>query len=299
MDRIVVIIFALFIVFPCDAQQNPKELGNVNWVRNYDEAVVQAEKLKKDVLILFQEVPGCMTCQRYGENVLSDDLIVEIIESYYVPLAIYNNKVGHDKEILKKFKEPSWNNPVLRIVDVSNIENSKRLAHAYDKSSVIDFMYDDLSIQKELPTYFDILREELHSIKSGTEEVTVSMYCFWTGEKEIGKMNGVVNTTAGFMDGKEVVKVEFNPALTSADRIIEQSKKVKCADHVYGSKSSQKYEVRNLKKFTLDKDQNYYLKKSKYANIKMTDMQAMKANSLLGQGKDPKSIFSPRQLTQL
>lgn len=36
----------------------PPELGKVAWLRNFDEAAKQAEKEKKPLLVLFQEVPG-------------------------------------------------------------------------------------------------------------------------------------------------------------------------------------------------------------------------------------------------
>ena len=63
----------------------------------------------------------------------------------------------------------------------------------------------------EVPTYLSLLEEELIADKSGTETAVFSMYCFWTGEKEIGKLDGVVETQAGFMNGCEVVAVKYDP----------------------------------------------------------------------------------------
>ncbi len=37
---------------------NPTELGKVRWHRDHDAAFAAARKLDRDVLILFQEVPG-------------------------------------------------------------------------------------------------------------------------------------------------------------------------------------------------------------------------------------------------
>ncbi|HQR05308.1 MAG TPA: hypothetical protein PLN21_00730 [Gemmatales bacterium] len=34
-------------------------------------------------------------------------------------MAIYNNVPGDDEKVLKKFKEPAWNNPVVRFIDNS------------------------------------------------------------------------------------------------------------------------------------------------------------------------------------
>lgn len=38
--------------------EGPVELGRVDWIRNYDEGVAQAEETGKPMLLLFQEVPG-------------------------------------------------------------------------------------------------------------------------------------------------------------------------------------------------------------------------------------------------
>jgi len=71
----------------------------VHWYRDYDKALVVAAKEDKDVLLLFQEVPGCSTCRNYGHNVLSHPLMVEAIESLFVPLAIFNNKKKKTKRL--------------------------------------------------------------------------------------------------------------------------------------------------------------------------------------------------------
>ena len=78
--------------------EQSEELGKVHWYRNYDKAVEESKKTNKDILILFQEVPGCATCRNYGQNVLSHPLMVEAIETSFVPLAIFNNKGGQDAE---------------------------------------------------------------------------------------------------------------------------------------------------------------------------------------------------------
>lgn len=42
---------------------------------------------------------------------------MQAIESHFVPLLIYNNKGGEDARLLKRYREPSWNYPVLRFLD--------------------------------------------------------------------------------------------------------------------------------------------------------------------------------------
>ena len=71
---------------PSDCPDNPVELGTVCWLRHLDTALLRAEATRKPVFILFQEVPGCSNCTRYGSATLSHPLITEAIESLFVPL---------------------------------------------------------------------------------------------------------------------------------------------------------------------------------------------------------------------
>lgn len=48
---------------------------------------------------------------------MTNPLIVEAAEELFVPVLIYNNKKGNDEMLLKHFKEPSWNNPVIRYMN--------------------------------------------------------------------------------------------------------------------------------------------------------------------------------------
>ncbi len=291
-------------------EDNPIELGKVNWLRDYDKAIAQSAEKNLPVFILFQEVPGCATCTTYGNNVLSHPFIVEAIESHFVPLAIYNNKGGQDAKILKQYKEPSWNNPVARIVDHKGENLVNRLSGAYSKSGMVDFIVAGLIKSNQIaPSYLRLFQEELHLGQSkNNKELTLSMFCFWTGEKEIGKIPGVFKTVAGFMNGREVVQVTYNADIVNEQELIASANKSRCADQVFTddkeiSKTAGKIvgnkNVATTSKLRYDKDQKYYLKNSKFANIPMTSYQSMKVNSLIGSGQNPTEALSPRQLQLL
>src|SRR5262245_12097228 len=109
--------FALAMTIPTTALASPKELGDIKFGRDLDAALQQSKQSGAPVLILFDEIPGCATCTGYGESVLRHPLIVEAAESLFIPVAIYNNQGGKDREALDFFGEPAWNNPVVRIVD--------------------------------------------------------------------------------------------------------------------------------------------------------------------------------------
>jgi len=284
----------------------PEELGKVHWLRDIDIAVAQSEEKKKPILILFQEVPGCSTCRNYGNGALSHPLLVEAMESLFIPLAIYNNKGGEDAKILKYFGEPSWNNPVVRIVNNSKKDLIPRVSGNYSKWGLADAMIRALDNAGTVaPAYLELLTQELAAERTGTKTATFGMYCFWSGEKEIGALNGVTATKPGFMGGREVVQVNYNPNVISYDDLAEKAKNARCNSHIYTNDSREKAiakkvvgegSISNESKFRLDKDVKYYLSRTHYRYVPMTEMQAAKVNSQIGRGKPFTDYLSPRQI---
>ena len=79
------------------AGQPPEELGRINWLRNYERARTQARATRRPLMVLFDEVPGCATCKRFGAGPLSHPIIVSAADAF-VPVAIYNNRPGYDRQ---------------------------------------------------------------------------------------------------------------------------------------------------------------------------------------------------------
>ncbi|MEM9051291.1 MAG: VPGUxxT family thioredoxin-like (seleno)protein, type 2 [Bacteroidota bacterium] len=261
---------------------SPEELGNVNWLRNYEAAIEASKTSDKPILILFQEVPGCSTCRNYGHNVLSHPLMVEAIEEYFVPLAIYNNKSGEDAKILKKYGEPSWNNPVVRIIDSEGVNLTKRLASDYSAEGLYRKMNEVLEERGvEATPYFQLLGQELKA--GNTETAYYKMFCFWSGEGHLGSVDGVVITEPGFMGGAEVVKVQYNPSIIKK----EELDKIASAQNCSATSAKANYRV--------DKDPQYYLKKSEYRYLPLSQTQRTKINSALASGTNPEAFLSPTQ----
>lgn len=272
-----------------DPNKQSEELGNVQWYRNFDEALTAAEKQNKDVVLLFQEVPGCATCRDYGQEVLAHPLMVDALENLFVPLAIFNNKQGEDREVLELYNEPSWNNPVVRFVDAKGANLTKRINGDYSALTLVKRMKKVLADQKrEVPAYLDLLEQELTASSSNIEESTFQMYCFWSGEKNLGKVDGVLDVESGFASGGEVVKVKYNSNEVSEEELVKYAKK-------------QDYQlVKNTKNYrTANNDVHYYLKHSNYKYIPLTEIQKTKINSALGSGYSAKSFLSPSQLEWL
>ncbi len=286
--------------------QQEEELGLVRWTRSYADAIKRAQEEDKPVFILFQEVPGCSTCKNYGNNLLTHPHIVEAIETYFVPLAIHNNKGGEDAEILRKFGEPSWNNPVARIIDPKSEKDIvRRLNGKYDMENLIATISSGiLASNKLIPKYIDLLQKEYSA--RDLRETHLSMYCFWSGEKNLGNLDGVIATKAGFMNGAEVVKVKYDANRLKEDKLISYAAEKRCADGVYSDdqrelKAAKKLNVSTKKKgkFRPDGQPKYYTFNSNYKYIPMTGLQALKVNTALSNQLSPDEYLSPRQLELL
>ena len=278
----IILFFSISIL--THAQSIP-ELGDVDWLRSYDEAVGESEATGKPIFILFQEVPGCATCVNYGQNVLTDPLLVDAIEHEFIPLAIYNNKGGADKKILDKYNEPTWNNPVVRIVDANGKDLTSRIAGDYSISGVAAGMQSALLVaDNDRPEYLDLLKAEQ---ANNLETTYYSMYCFWSGEAAFGDKQGVVATEPGWMSGKEVVKITYDPTAVSDKELDNVASRNQCSP------------IKEAKGYRIDKDPQYYLKQSRYKYLPLSLTQKTRINAALKNGDNPASFLSPSQQTYL
>lgn len=267
---------------------NPKsqniELGRVTWLRNYDEALNQSALTKKPVLLFFQEIPGCSTCVNFGREVLSHPLMVEFIENEFVPLAIYNNRPGADAEILRKYNEPSWNNPVAHFVDSEGKDIIVKLSNNYHPLGMYEKLVEVLIVSgKPVPKYVEALGDDL-KIKYGIYKSTVfETPCFWSGETTFAQHPAVKYTEAGWINGAEVVKVFYD------------DKKASLEDLNSFAKDEGFYKIGNHDDYRIDKEPQYYLSKSPFMQLPLSKVQRAKINVAIPYNGDPSSYLSPKQ----
>ncbi len=82
--------------------------------------------------------------------------------------------------MLRYYDEPSWNNPVVRIV---NDRREDVASSNYSQLGVVQTITTALRLQgASVPTYLQLLQEELQARHSGVEQTVLSLFCFWTGE---------------------------------------------------------------------------------------------------------------------
>ena len=260
-----------------------RELGEVAWLRDHDLALASAAEQGKPVLLLFQEVPGCSTCVRFGQDVLTQPLMVEMIADRFVPVAIFNNHPGLDAEILRRYDEPSRNNPVVRFLGRDGAELLPKLNDRYDALglhekiiAVLEMLGDDV------PQYFRLLGRDLLVENGLSESVTYTTPCFWSGETSLAGHPAVITTDAGWVDGEEVVQVQFDPREVSR-RDLDAYARVEGFDPI------------NTGRFELDREPQFYLRKNAARHLPLTPAQRTRINLAVPYRDPLTDILSPQQ----
>ena len=287
----------------------PRELGRVAWLRGFDSAAAKAAAVKKPLLVLFQEVPGCRTCVKYGDQVLSHPLIVEAADSLFVPVAVYNNIKGDDERTLKSFQEPAWNNPVVRIMTNDRTALGKRVAGDYSLGGMARAMVQGLGKHgRKVPAYLRLLAHESVARQLGVQRATFAMHCFWEGESALGRLPGVVSTVPGFLGKDEVVELEFDPRVIKYQELLSKAKAMDCASRVYTRNETQQETASRLMgsaalrsddAIRVDSEPKYYMSQTVFKHLPMTALQAARVNAAIHRKQDPKRFLSPKQIAML
>ena len=92
---------------------------------------------------------------------LSDPLIVEAIETLFVPLLIHNNSPGRDAEVLAAFDEPAWNYQVVRFLDATGNDIIERKDKVWATGPLAERMISTLeAVGAAVPEYLRVLKQE-------------------------------------------------------------------------------------------------------------------------------------------
>lgn len=279
-------LLALALLVTADA---PPELGKVPWRRGFDEARSESARTQQPVLVLFDEVPGCSTVNAYGSEVLSDPFVVDA-SALFIPVFVSNNdataNLGEDARVLARYNEPTWNNPVVRIVDEHGALLAPRVTHGSGRAGLLQAMIAALEASKRaVPAWLRIVAYEPNE---PTVTKTFACACFWEGEAALGAVDGVRTTEAGFVNGREVVRVRMDAAQAAAVDDVARALGYDVVDGAFRPAAD---------------DDKHRLRRTPWgqlANI-MTPSQRTRINAALAQGQDPRALalLAPWQLRQL
>jgi len=161
--------------------------------------------------------------------------------------------------------------------------------------------------KRPVPKYLKTLAIENN--KKNHAESAFAMYCFWTGEVELGKIEGVVSTEAGWLEGGEVTRVVYDKERVSLQDLTRMAAVAGCARKVYAAEN----EVGAIKNVSTGKLDKSYRKarssdqKKQLSNWKalrklpgLTEMQLTKVNAFAPSNmNEAMEWLSPRQRSVL
>ena len=124
-------------------------------------------------------------------------------------------------------------------------------------------------------------------------------------------MDGVVATLPGFLDGREVVDVTFDPKVLSYDDLVMRAARADCVKPIFTRNDEQKRALlkfgglendaraeHNEDEIRPDKEPKYYLSRTNLRFVPMTPLQAARVNATVRAG-DPAGYLAPSQIDLL
>ncbi|HEY1581513.1 MAG TPA: hypothetical protein VGF73_00275 [Chthoniobacterales bacterium] len=125
-----------------------------------------------------------------------------------------------------------------------------------------------------------------------TKRVAFAQYCFWTGEMQLGQIDGVVRTEAGYFQGREVTLVDFDPSRISLEQLAHRAKAAGVGERLHLSAAatvvggsiggvSVGAPLDGSYRTAPASDQKKQIEGTPYAGLKLTPEQATKVNAFV------------------
>jgi len=91
--------------------------------------------------------------------VLTNPQLVRAIEQEFIPMLVYNNRgSGMDRELLQRYREPSWNFQVIRFLDADGRDIIPRKNRVWTTRGVAQRMVKTLEVlNRPVPDYLEKL----------------------------------------------------------------------------------------------------------------------------------------------
>ncbi len=279
-------------------------LGRVRWIEDYDRALVTA---KDHALPLFVFVQGKSFPEQIGkggDTVLRHPLIVETVETLFVPFAVRADS-SERRSVLERLGEVPVDETVIMIRDSRGEDLVPSLSWDGTARSLVETVISAYErTDRQVPRYVEILHEE-HGSQGTNESAMFPVHCFWAGEVELGPEEGVLHTLPGKTEDGEAIEVVFDRSVTSYEELLEKTRAFGLSESAYWKNARQRdtaervfgeENVKKAERFNTDTRPKYYLSRTNYKYVPMMDRQAILVNSDLFFENDPARHLSPRQL---
>lgn len=143
-----------------------------------------------------------------------------------------------------------------------------------------------------------------------TETATFSMYCYWTGEATLGRLDGIVASRIGHWGGREIVQVDYDASKTDLDEMVRALKQRSSFYSVVTSDAESRDAARQVvdgdevvlfdgKPHFIEPKHSLRVAKPKIYALELTEAQAIRLNAWAHFGGPMPDVLTDEQLEQL
>ncbi len=301
---IVICVTAILMIVTTSIGGTPKPSSQallIPWHESLSLALAESKSSGKPVLAILRDTPACANCQSLQREIARHPLLAEAVANEFIALKLYRH---HDQG------PTATSNPLL-FLDTTGKPLLPHLGHTQSIHDLAASMIQALKVaQRPAPNYLRAVSLELDTTKH--KQAAFAMFCYWVGEYELGQIDGVIATEAGWLEGREVTLVRYHQDHLTLPTLARKAAEVKCARKVFAPTASEQREIATSTRLTVGTlDDRYRIakpsdqkKQIQHWNLSgisdLTPMQLTKINALAPD--DPKRALewlSPRQRRRL
>jgi hypothetical protein len=177
-------------------------------------------------------------------------------------------------------------NPLLRILAPAGITLSRQqLSNPNTGAGLAEMARLLKAAHRPVPEYLRLVCDEYSG--GHRETARFSVGCYWEGERELGKLPGMLASRTGTVGPEEVVELQFDPAIISPAALYARATGLTCFRGVPSTQAT----------LIEDPEQQHTLANHpEFAHVLLTPLQRTKVNAALSDHQDLTSLLSPGQL---
>ncbi len=274
------------------------ETAMMTWLDDVDVALSQSKASGRPVLALLNDGPDCASCRSIRHQLSRHPLLTEAVTDEFVALRLN----PHDAQRLTTAGSP------LIFLNGAGQSLLTSTSHSPANDGLALRMQQALhAANRPVPRYLQALA--LEDDVSKHKRSAFAMFCYWIGEYELGKIDGVISTEAGWLEGREVTLVNYHEDQLALPTLAEKAAEVKCAQKVFAPTPEERQSLMSaftrLVVGTLDKryrkakpsDQKKQIQRWDLSGVPgLTPMQLTKLNAFAPDDRQlALSWLSPRQ----
>lgn len=216
---VTLVIAASLMAANGNAVKSSPETATIPWLNDLDAALTQSKASGQPILALLHDAPDCADCRSIGHELTSQPLLAEAADDEFVPLRLNTHQSQHFTTPSTPLRFLNTAGQPLLLPTSHPLSMAQQMAHALHAAN------------RSVPRYLQVLAMEQDVSKH--KRSAFAMFCYWIGEYELGKIEGVISTEAGWLEGREVTLVNYHKDQLALPRLAQKAAEVKCAQKVF------------------------------------------------------------------